>query len=795
MRKTRSVLWLSALAAIAVGTIFFMHGGRKADMSSRTNAGVLTAEERAKIAEFAQKVDVDSAVGQLFMVGLPADINTIRDKGSADVDRMMGRQVGFVLPQAYTYYDDGKLQVDEYLSKVIEFNNAVQLKATKGPLGIPVLFAADFEGPYITPFRRGLLPPPSSLSLGATQDKKSLTSAGALVGVQLKHAGIHILLGPVLDVYNIKQGNRNGLLDRSFAADPEGVARLASNFLTGVRLSGLSMIAKHYPSHGSIETNPHSRKQIPRYEGSNEQRFGELKPFEQNHSLIDGVMTSHIEIEASSGWKMATFSNELLVEIKRREVLSEKILITDDLSEMGAVGKYMDTTNASFADMTIQAFKAGHDILLFAHVAGLREAEQARKAGKNKFSVENLESVIAQLVAHIKSNKSYEDKFRISLEKILRLKVETAKRLQYRDPVKLLEKNNKKSFFHVAHNGTQAIEHIDHDLKEMLGHIGLTPTSPVSGDGIRERILFSAIEKSAVAIRDAGLVDAKLIERGNDFKVLFAADAAAIAKFKSIFSPHFPKARYVTVPFEKSGDEFKKAENQISSLYPSSDLLIYVVYDESDADVLSRLHVRGKREFAKKALIFLHASPAILDPPVLTGSTIIGLFTRHPSAIDVNIEILMGRKQPRELKNLPVNVGDNGKYYNVTNTEWVLPADPESYEKVFSRRELESSLQVVRDHYIVIPKGWNTLLKVVFALLVLVLIAEGLRRYVTGVRENGRTPPAWLFVFESRLLSWSAGALVALVLSAFWLIPTEARKSLEELAPLTSLIKGAGSGR
>ncbi|MBI2745476.1 MAG: hypothetical protein HYX45_07805 [Burkholderiales bacterium] len=587
----------------------------------------------------------------------------------------------------------------------------------------------------------------------------------------------------------MKQGNRSGLLDRSFAGNPVGAAVVASNFSTGVRLSGISMFAKHYPSHGSIETNPHSRKQIPRYEGVNEQRVGELKPFEQNHSLIDGVMTSHIEVEGPSGWKMATFSNELLAELKKREVLKEKIFITDDLSEMGAVGNYMDTTRASYADMAIQAFKAGHDVLLFAHVAGSKAADQARISGKKKFSTDDLDQVIDKLTDQIKSNKSYEDKFRNSLEKILRLKVETAKRLQYRDPVKMLERNNKKSFFHIAHNGTQAIEFIEHDLKELMGRIGLTATSPISGDGVRERIIFSAIEKSAVTIRDGGLVDAKLIERGSDFKVLFAADAASITKFKNTFAPHFPKARYVAIPSEKSGDEFRFAEGQVASLYPSSDLLIYVVYDESDADLLSRLHVRGKRDFARKALIFLHASPAILDSPVLTGSTVIGLFTRHPSSIDVDIEILMGRKRPRELKNLPVSIGDNGKYYNVTNTEWVSPADPESYEKVFSRRELESSLQVVRDHYFVIPRGWGAYIKALIVLLLSVLIAEGPRRYAAGLRDNGEKPGAWIYFLEHRGISWSLGGVTGLVLIAFLFNPQESKQALDDVTPAVSFVK------
>jgi beta-glucosidase-like glycosyl hydrolase len=749
----------------------------------------LTFEESRHISEYVKKVPIEQAVGQLLMVGLPADINTVRDSGTRDVDRvLLTHQVGFVIPKQYTYFDDGRLQPDEYLGKIVDFNNAVQSKALKGPLGLPVIFATDFEGPIFTPIKRGLIPPPSAIALGATQDKQALIETGGLVGFQLRNIGIHILLGPVLDIYNIRQGNKNGLQDRSFASTPDGVARTASNFMHGVKQSGLMLFAKHYPSHGAVETNPHDPV-IPRYEGSNEQRIGELKPYEMNKSMIDGIMTSHIEVDTGRGRKMATFSSELLGELAGNQDLTDKIYITDDLSNMGAVRKYMAINGATYADIAIQAFDAGHDLLMFAHLSKDDIGAVREKTNKpSNFRIRDFEEVVSKLTIHIKSNRIYEARFRKSLEKLIRLKARVAK--QYRQPVEqLLKSGNRETPFHIPYSGQKVIEKTEENLMEMVSrHAGEGAALPEK-NGIREHIVISALQKSAVEIKPLTTGGVKILDHPNESRILFVANENDIGRFNDTFSPHFPLAMYLTIPTEKSSDKFRKLEQSIATELPRCDQLIFTVYDESDADLLSRLRNRHGAIFSKKTLILLHTSPAILDSALISDTQIIGTFTRHPMAIDVDIEILLGHATARGLENLPVNVGDNGKYYSVSNTKWVMPADDEQFEKVFAmRKELESCVPVVKKKYHMIPASVSTYTAITIVLALGALIFMVPPIIVRAYRKNDKAVHPWYEPLASYWVTSLGAIVVTYLLLVVVVFPGQAMEFIRERMPLADQI-------
>ena len=106
---------------------------------------------------------------------------------------------------------------------VIAFNNGIQEKAIRSKLSLPLLIASDFESPSFASIRNGLILPPSALSIAACQNAKLTNLNGELAGLQLRNIGVHIILGPVLDTYNVKQGNRSTLQDRCFASTPQGL--------------------------------------------------------------------------------------------------------------------------------------------------------------------------------------------------------------------------------------------------------------------------------------------------------------------------------------------------------------------------------------------------------------------------------------------------------------------------------------------------------------------------------------------------------------------------------------------
>jgi len=96
-----------------------------------------------------------------------------------------------------------------------------------------------------------------------------ISAMGHLSGNQLRNTGIDIILGPVLDIYNVKQDNRGTLQDRCFAASTEGVVYISSHYIKGLHESEIAIFAKRFLSYGSVETNPHQLV-MPIYDGAPE---------------------------------------------------------------------------------------------------------------------------------------------------------------------------------------------------------------------------------------------------------------------------------------------------------------------------------------------------------------------------------------------------------------------------------------------------------------------------------------------------------------------------------------------
>lgn len=245
--------------------------------------------------DYIQHVSIQDAIGQILMVGLTADINTVSGSKSLN-EEVADIGIGAAIVTSKNYYDDGRLSDGDYLQKIISFNNSVQDKTLQSKLKLPLILATDFEGYGYAPIKRALVLPPSAILTGAAQHGDVVEKIGGYVGFELESIGIHAMLGPVLDVYNLKQGGEMILQDRSFAGTSDGVAITASHYIKGLKRANILLLAKHFPSHGSVEINPHLLA-IPTYEASAEKITSDLMPFRYLSKHIDGIMTSHIKVE------------------------------------------------------------------------------------------------------------------------------------------------------------------------------------------------------------------------------------------------------------------------------------------------------------------------------------------------------------------------------------------------------------------------------------------------------------------------------------------------------------------
>jgi beta-N-acetylhexosaminidase len=746
----------------------------------RENYAPLTEQEINLIDDYIKQTSVRDEIGQLLMVGVPADINTAEDSDSKALDALIGDLgVGMVIVNGYNYYDSNKSADDkEYLTRVINFNNLLQRKTRKSKSKFPLLVASDFEGPSFPSIKRGLVLPPSALSLSTTQDGQLIRDVGRYIGTELTNVGIHIILGPVLDTYNIKQGNKNILQDRCFAATSEGVARTASHYISGLNESGIVVFAKHYPGHGSIESDPH-QEIIPIYEGSKEQLGQELLPFIQSKDSVRGIMTSHIQLANSKTSGLATFSQEIVGDIGKKG-LDKKVIITDDLSDMGAIRKYMADTGKTYQDVAINAFDAGHDVLLFSHISD--EQKQSYKFGRtykaSKFTLKDLSLVQEKLIEHIESSEIARKRFNESLRKVLILKAQVARLKSSEQLNRLFQKieGNDTAFnFQTTSDGRLAIENTEKGMaKDQFNNVNVAGDIPESGLG--NWLVKSSIRKSVIWINRKDNIDINLLNRSEDTKIIFAVYEDHLEKFRTAFSSRFTNATYLRIPIRKETDAFAKLEKDIDAKFGNSAVLIYTARDSSDADLLKRLRNKYKKDYSSRVIVFCHNSPAIFDNDILSDSTVIGNFSMHPFSFDVNVELLSGStEQPRELTNIPVNIGDNGKFYNVSSTKWVEPANPAIFGELFPQQSVLASRSSLEKQYFLIPRPsqfelWTDYFGKALILVAIAMFAwllhQGPRLYLS----HGGAPKATLKVLADRKVGVviAATAFLLLFLVAFY---------------------------
>jgi beta-glucosidase-like glycosyl hydrolase len=699
----------------------------------------LTKSDIQLIDNYVKHSNVVDDVGQLFMVGVPADLNTAVDTENKALDEIIGDQgAGMIIVNGFNYYDTNRSSADdmEYISRVIHFNNILQLKTAKSKNKLPLLIATDFEGPNLPTIKRGVVLPPSALSLSTSQDGNLIQAIGKYIGTELKNIGINVILGPVLDTYNIRQGTKNILQDRCFAATSEGVARTASHYITGLNESGIAVFAKHYPSYGSVDMDPH-RDIIPTYEGSKEQMNEELKPFIQSLPSIHAIMTSHIVLANFKEGGIATFSHELLKDLQSRG-LENKIFITDDLSDMGAINRYMADNHKSFSEVAIDAFDAGHDVLLYAHVTDQHRQRFSKTYIPSRFRLETFKQVEEKLVSHIEQSEAAMKHFRSALRKVLILKAQIAKINSSDEPIsRLLSKKagSDTAFnFQIKTDARTAIENTEKSIAQSLQNSNIKDIKfNDTSESIGNQLVRKSIREAAIEINKKENFSLNISNYPENRKIIFAVYSEYLDKFKEAFGSHFNKSYFVGIPIVKNTNSFDNAESEITREFPQADLLIYTVRDGSDVDLLNRLKKKFPTTFSKKILIFCHNSPAIFNNSMISDSTIIGNFSMHPISFDVDVEILEGLTTPKGLYNIPINIGDNAQFYSVSNTKWIDSSEPEAFSHLYQRQLTQEEKKEFEKQYIfMIPRTPTTeeiQSGVVNLLLTLVIILGGNQYY------------------------------------------------------------------
>lgn len=166
--------------------------------------------------------------------------------------------------------------------------------------------------------------------------------------------GFNTDFAPVADVWTNKRSNAIG--DRAYSDDYDEAAELVAAAVKGFHDGGVICCLKHFPGHGSTETDSHNGaatvdKTLPQL------RQEDLKPFMSGIAAgADMVMVGHLTVPTMDDVP-ASVSRKIVTNLLRYDLGFRGVIVTDGL-QMQALVQYTDGEKA------VLALAAGNDMLL-----------------------------------------------------------------------------------------------------------------------------------------------------------------------------------------------------------------------------------------------------------------------------------------------------------------------------------------------------------------------------------------------------------------------------------------------
>ena len=246
-------------------------------------------------------------------------------------------------------YITGNRQDPQYVAQLI---NKFQEQAD-----IPLLIHSDLECGPGDRFDGGAIFPPL-MAVAQTRSLELAYEMAQITAIEARALGIHLINSPVCDV-NLNPDNPV-INIRSFGDDPQLVADFAVAYMRGLQENGLLGAAKHFPGHGDVSVDSHSKMPVIQ---ADRQRLEEVELYPYKKAIAAGLMsmmTAHISVPAldPTPHLPATLSKPIMTDLFRREMGFKGIAITDAF-DMGGLLDF-----GSFEESALQSIVAGIDIVL-----------------------------------------------------------------------------------------------------------------------------------------------------------------------------------------------------------------------------------------------------------------------------------------------------------------------------------------------------------------------------------------------------------------------------------------------
>ena len=254
---------------------------------------------------------------------------------------------------------------------------------------VPLLVAGDFERGPAFRIRRGVVPLPYAMAIGATRSTEAARFAGEVTARESRALGVHWTFAPVADVNN---NPANPIINiRSYGEDAEQVAQLSAAFIQGARSGGLLTTAKHFPGHGDTSVDTHL-KLASVHADLARLRAVELLPFQRNLAAgVDAVMLGHIAVPALDPSGTPASQSAAVGRFLRSELGFSGLVVTDAMEMAGAKAAWS-------GEAVVKAVRAGADMVLLPPDPGVAVKALVRAVKEGELPAERLDAAALRVL-------------------------------------------------------------------------------------------------------------------------------------------------------------------------------------------------------------------------------------------------------------------------------------------------------------------------------------------------------------------------------------------------------------
>ena len=255
---------------------------------------------------------------------------------------------------------------------------------------IPLLVSADLERGLAFRVRRGVVPIPYAMAIGATRSEEAAYFSGLVTGREARSIGIHWTFAPVADVNNNPD---NPVINiRSYGEDPDLVGRLSSAYVRGAREGAILSTAKHFPGHGDTAADSHLTLPVISADRDRLNRM-ELAPFQTMFKAgVDAVMVAHIAVPSvDPSGDPASLSRPLTTGLIRDQMKYQGLIVTDAMEMSG-----LDV--AWSGEASVRAVMAGCDLVLLPKDAKIAVREIGRAVREGRIAEAQIDASVLRLL-------------------------------------------------------------------------------------------------------------------------------------------------------------------------------------------------------------------------------------------------------------------------------------------------------------------------------------------------------------------------------------------------------------